>query len=132
MPLNSKPFVRNQHLKQYQKGTVLFSSPESHRKNIIPIIYFVIPHNEQIIDKLADEHSWNQISKFRTHEKKNRLSVFYQLIKTLKEIKCRGLLAYWAEKEQNKSSSIGFNVSVAQIKLNLFTHHIPSPQVVFN
>ena len=27
---------------------------------------------------------------------------------------------------------MSFNESVAQIKLNLFTHHIPSPQVVFN
>lgn len=25
---------------------------------------------------------------------------------------------------------MSFNESVAQIKLNLFTHHIPSPQVV--
>lgn len=57
--------------KTIPKGALfLFSSPESHRKNIIPIIDFVIPYNEQIIDKLADEHSWNQISKFRTHEKK--------------------------------------------------------------
>ena len=27
---------------------------------------------------------------------------------------------------------MSFNESVAQIKLNLFTHHIPLPQVVFN
>lgn len=27
---------------------------------------------------------------------------------------------------------MSFNVSVAQIKLNLFTHHIPLLQVIFN
>ena len=71
MPLNSKLFVRNQHLKQYQKGhCFVFKSRISSKEHNPHYLLCNTPQRTNYTHKLADEHSWNQISKFRTHEKK--------------------------------------------------------------